>query len=117
MSANPKAIKSSVRDRVSKEEWQARVDLAAAYQLAHQLALEAKAGIRSLSGWLPVWTRKDGDKRGLHGGLHSCRKQNSCPYIALGGAGDGLLDGGKRLEEELGAVLFEEVGIRQHAPP
>src|SRR5918999_1045955 len=35
MSAIPKTIKSSVRDRVSKEEWQTRVDLAAAYQLAH----------------------------------------------------------------------------------
>jgi ribulose-5-phosphate 4-epimerase/fuculose-1-phosphate aldolase len=34
MSANLKTItKSSVRDRVSKEEWEARVDLAAAYQL------------------------------------------------------------------------------------
>jgi ribulose-5-phosphate 4-epimerase/fuculose-1-phosphate aldolase len=35
MSAIPKTIKSSVRERVSKEEWQTRVDLAAAYQLAH----------------------------------------------------------------------------------
>jgi ribulose-5-phosphate 4-epimerase/fuculose-1-phosphate aldolase len=35
MSAIPKTIKPSVRDRVSKEEWQTRVDLAAAYQLAH----------------------------------------------------------------------------------
>src|SRR3954466_1634273 len=36
MSANLKSVsKSSVRDRVSKEEWQVRVDLAAAYQLAH----------------------------------------------------------------------------------
>jgi ribulose-5-phosphate 4-epimerase/fuculose-1-phosphate aldolase len=35
MSAIPKTIKPSVRDRVSKEEWGARVDLAAAYQLAH----------------------------------------------------------------------------------
>ena len=35
MSALPQAIQSSVRDRVSKEEWQMRVDLAAAYQLAH----------------------------------------------------------------------------------
>ena len=35
MSAIPKPIKSAVRDRVSKEEWQMRVDLAAAYQLAH----------------------------------------------------------------------------------
>jgi len=34
MSAVPK-IQTSVRDRVSKEEWQTRVDLAAAYQLAH----------------------------------------------------------------------------------
>ncbi|MGQ0653345.1 MAG: class II aldolase/adducin family protein [Betaproteobacteria bacterium] len=34
MSANLKTItKSSVRDRVTKEEWEARVDLAAAYQL------------------------------------------------------------------------------------
>jgi ribulose-5-phosphate 4-epimerase/fuculose-1-phosphate aldolase len=35
MSANPRTIKPSIRDRVSKEEWQTRVDLAAAYQLAH----------------------------------------------------------------------------------
>ena len=35
MSAIPKPIKSSVRDRVSKEEWEMRVDLAAAYQLGH----------------------------------------------------------------------------------
>src|SRR5688572_26174989 len=35
MSAIPKTIKTSVRDRVSKEEWQMRVDLAAAYQLGH----------------------------------------------------------------------------------
>ncbi len=35
MSAIPKPVKTSVRDRVSKEEWQTRVDLAAAYQLAH----------------------------------------------------------------------------------
>src|SRR5687768_5314879 len=35
MSAVPKPRKTSVRDRVSKEEWQTRVDLAAAYQLAH----------------------------------------------------------------------------------
>ena len=35
MSAIPKTIKPSLRDRVSKEEWQMRVDLAAAYQLAH----------------------------------------------------------------------------------
>src|SRR5690349_5737966 len=36
MSANLKEIsRSNVRDRVSKEEWQVRVDLAAAYQLAH----------------------------------------------------------------------------------
>jgi ribulose-5-phosphate 4-epimerase/fuculose-1-phosphate aldolase len=35
MSAIPKTIKPSVRDRVSQEEWQTRVDLAAAYQLAH----------------------------------------------------------------------------------
>jgi ribulose-5-phosphate 4-epimerase/fuculose-1-phosphate aldolase len=36
MSANLKEVqKSKVRDRVSKEEWQVRVDLAAAYQLAH----------------------------------------------------------------------------------
>ena len=35
MSANLKEVqKSKVRDRVSKEEWQVRVDLAAAYQLA-----------------------------------------------------------------------------------
>jgi ribulose-5-phosphate 4-epimerase/fuculose-1-phosphate aldolase len=35
MAANLKPVKkSSVRDRVSKEEWQVRVDLAAAYQLA-----------------------------------------------------------------------------------
>jgi ribulose-5-phosphate 4-epimerase/fuculose-1-phosphate aldolase len=37
MSANLKAVQGkSVRERVSKEEWQMRVDLAAAYQLAHQ---------------------------------------------------------------------------------
>jgi ribulose-5-phosphate 4-epimerase/fuculose-1-phosphate aldolase len=35
MSAIPKPLKTSVRERVSKEEWQTRVDLAAAYQLAH----------------------------------------------------------------------------------
>jgi ribulose-5-phosphate 4-epimerase/fuculose-1-phosphate aldolase len=35
MSAIPKTIQPSVRDRVSKEEWQTRVDLAACYQLAH----------------------------------------------------------------------------------
>jgi ribulose-5-phosphate 4-epimerase/fuculose-1-phosphate aldolase len=35
MSAIPKPIKTSVRDRVTQEEWQTRVDLAAAYQLAH----------------------------------------------------------------------------------
>jgi ribulose-5-phosphate 4-epimerase/fuculose-1-phosphate aldolase len=36
MSANLKELaRSSVRQRVSKEEWQVRVDLAAAYQLAH----------------------------------------------------------------------------------
>ena len=35
MSAIPKPLKTSVRDRVSKEEWQTRIDLAAAYQLAH----------------------------------------------------------------------------------
>ncbi|MGE5639093.1 MAG: class II aldolase/adducin family protein [Clostridia bacterium] len=36
MAANLKPVKkSSVRDRVSHEEWQVRVDLAAAYQLAH----------------------------------------------------------------------------------
>src|SRR5256714_11412879 len=35
MSAIPKTIQPAVRDRVSKEEWQTRVDLAAAYQLAH----------------------------------------------------------------------------------
>ena len=35
MSAIPRTIPPSVRDRVSREEWQARVDLAAAYQLAH----------------------------------------------------------------------------------
>ena len=34
MSAIPKTIKPSVRDRVSQDEWQTRVDLAAAYQLA-----------------------------------------------------------------------------------
>jgi ribulose-5-phosphate 4-epimerase/fuculose-1-phosphate aldolase len=34
MAANPQEIRS-VRQRVSKEEWQVRVDLAAAYQLAH----------------------------------------------------------------------------------
>jgi ribulose-5-phosphate 4-epimerase/fuculose-1-phosphate aldolase len=33
MSAIPKTIRPQVRDRVSKEEWQVRVDLAAAYQL------------------------------------------------------------------------------------
>jgi ribulose-5-phosphate 4-epimerase/fuculose-1-phosphate aldolase len=37
MSANLKSVQGkSVRERVSKEEWQMRVDLAAAYQLAHQ---------------------------------------------------------------------------------
>jgi ribulose-5-phosphate 4-epimerase/fuculose-1-phosphate aldolase len=36
MSANLKEVKGkSLRDRVSKEEWQVRVDLAACYQLAH----------------------------------------------------------------------------------
>ena len=36
MSANLKTVKSApVRERVGKEEWQMRVDLAAAYQLAH----------------------------------------------------------------------------------
>jgi ribulose-5-phosphate 4-epimerase/fuculose-1-phosphate aldolase len=36
MSANLKSVQGkSVRDRVSKEEWAMRVDLAAAYQLAH----------------------------------------------------------------------------------
>ena len=36
MSANLKSVQGkSVRERVSKEEWQMRVDLAAAYQLAH----------------------------------------------------------------------------------
>lgn len=35
MSAIPKSIQPPVRERVSKEEWQMRVDLAAAYQLAH----------------------------------------------------------------------------------
>ena len=35
MSAIPKTIKPSIRERVRKEEWQMRVDLAAAYQLAH----------------------------------------------------------------------------------
>jgi ribulose-5-phosphate 4-epimerase/fuculose-1-phosphate aldolase len=35
MSALPKSIAPSVRDRVSSEEWQTRVDLAAAYQLGH----------------------------------------------------------------------------------
>jgi len=34
MSALPKTIQPSIRDRVSREEWQMRVDLAAAYQLA-----------------------------------------------------------------------------------
>ncbi len=34
MSAIPKTIQPSLRDRVSREEWQMRVDLAAAYQLA-----------------------------------------------------------------------------------
>src|SRR5919205_1902236 len=34
MSANLKYKSTSVRERVSKEEWEARVDLAAAYQLA-----------------------------------------------------------------------------------
>ena len=34
MSANPRTITPPVRERVSKEEWQLRVDLAAAYQLA-----------------------------------------------------------------------------------
>ena len=36
MSANLKEVgRSGVRERVSREEWQVRVDLAAAYQLAH----------------------------------------------------------------------------------
>jgi ribulose-5-phosphate 4-epimerase/fuculose-1-phosphate aldolase len=35
MSAIPKSIQTPVRSRVSQEEWQMRVDLAAAYQLAH----------------------------------------------------------------------------------
>jgi ribulose-5-phosphate 4-epimerase/fuculose-1-phosphate aldolase len=36
MSANLKSVQGkSVRERVSKEEWEMRVDLAAAYQLAH----------------------------------------------------------------------------------
>jgi ribulose-5-phosphate 4-epimerase/fuculose-1-phosphate aldolase len=35
MSAIPKPLKTSVRERVTREEWQTRVDLAAAYQLAH----------------------------------------------------------------------------------
>ena len=35
MSANPKVIPTSVRERVSKQEWDMRVDLAAAYQRAH----------------------------------------------------------------------------------
>src|SRR5678810_479713 len=36
MSANLKSVQGkSVRERVTKEEWQMRVDLAAAYQLAH----------------------------------------------------------------------------------
>ena len=35
MSAIPKTIKPSIRERVSQGEWQMRVDLAAAYQLAH----------------------------------------------------------------------------------
>ena len=34
MSANPKFKSTPVRERVSKEEWQVRVDLAAAYQFA-----------------------------------------------------------------------------------
>src|ERR1044071_4287227 len=34
MSANLKYKSTPVKDRVSKEEWQSRVDLAAAYQLA-----------------------------------------------------------------------------------
>jgi ribulose-5-phosphate 4-epimerase/fuculose-1-phosphate aldolase len=34
MSAIPKSLTPSVRERVSKEEWQVRVDLAAAYQVA-----------------------------------------------------------------------------------
>ena len=38
MTAKLETVKSpSVRDRVSGEEWQLRVDLAAAYQLAAQL--------------------------------------------------------------------------------
>ena len=35
MSANPRTIKTAIRDRVSEAEWRMRVDLAAAYQLAH----------------------------------------------------------------------------------
>src|SRR5204862_6272485 len=35
MSAIPRTIKPSIRERVSQGEWQMRVDLAAAYQLAH----------------------------------------------------------------------------------
>jgi ribulose-5-phosphate 4-epimerase/fuculose-1-phosphate aldolase len=35
MSAIPKSLQAPVRERVSKEEWQTRVELAAAYQLAH----------------------------------------------------------------------------------
>jgi ribulose-5-phosphate 4-epimerase/fuculose-1-phosphate aldolase len=35
MSAIPKTIKPAIRERVGKDEWQMRVDLAAAYQLAH----------------------------------------------------------------------------------
>ena len=36
MSANLKSVRGkSVRERVTTEEWQMRVDLAAAYQLAH----------------------------------------------------------------------------------
>ena len=35
MSAVPKTVRTPVRERVSREEWQMRVDLAAAYQLAH----------------------------------------------------------------------------------
>ena len=35
MSANPRTIKTSIRDRVGEAEWRMRVDLAAAYQLAH----------------------------------------------------------------------------------
>ena len=40
MSANLKFKSTPVRERVSKEEWQMRVDLAAAYQLAVDLQVD-----------------------------------------------------------------------------